>query len=166
VVYPLPDVNQPDVPALDVMDYILTEGRNSRLYQALVESGLAREVTASVTSLREFGWYEVLVTAASKQDLKKIDSLLNNVIANVAKKGVTLEEVERAKNQLTADVILSNRDITSQGMQLGHDETTADDYRYTDRYLAAVRLVKPTDVIAVIHKYLTKEARTNHRNWS
>ncbi|MGF1988111.1 MAG: M16 family metallopeptidase [Nostoc sp. ZfuVER08] len=160
VVYPLPDVNQPDVPALDVMDYILTEGRNSRLYQALVESGLAREVTASVTSLREFGWYEVLVTAASKQDLKKIDSLLNNVIANVAKKGVTLEEVERAKNQLTADVILSNRDITSQGMQLGHDETTADDYRYTDRYLAAVRLVKPTDVIAVIHKYLTKEART------
>ncbi|MBD2615988.1 insulinase family protein [Nostoc punctiforme FACHB-252] len=160
VVYPLPDVNQPDVPALDVMDYILTEGRNSRLYQALVESGLAREVTASVTSLREFGWYEVLVTAASKQDLKKIDSLLNNVIANVAKKGVTLEEVERAKNQLTADVILSNRDITSQGMQLGHDETTADDYRYTDRYLAAIRLVKPTDVIAVIHKYLTKEART------
>ncbi|MDZ8107081.1 MAG: pitrilysin family protein [Nostoc sp. DedQUE12a] len=159
-VYPLPDVNQPDVPALDVMDYILTEGRNSRLYQALVESGLAREVTASVTSLREFGWYEVLVTAASKQDLKKIDSVLSSAIANVAKKGVTLEEVERAKTQLTADVILSNRDITSQGMQLGHDETTADDYRYTDRYLAAVRLVKPTDVVAVINKYLTKEART------
>ncbi|MFN6565321.1 MAG: M16 family metallopeptidase [Nostoc sp. ChiSLP01] len=159
-VYPLPNVNQPDVPALDVMDYILTEGRNSRLYQALVESGLAREVTASVTSLREFGWYEVLVTAAFKQDLKKIDSVLNSAIANVAKKGVTLEEVERAKTQLTADVILSNRDITSQGMQLGHDETTADDYRYTDRYLAAVRLVKPTDVVAVINKYLTKEART------
>ncbi|MFN6497574.1 MAG: M16 family metallopeptidase [Nostoc sp. DedQUE01] len=159
-VYPLPDVNQPDVPALDVMDYILTEGRNSRLYQALVESGLAREVTASVTSLREFGWYEVFVTAASKQDLKKIDSVLSSTIANVAKKGVTLEEVERAKTQLTADVILSNRDITSQGMQLGHDETTADDYRYTDRYLAAVGLVKPTDVIAVINKYLRQEART------
>ncbi len=158
-VYPLPDVNQPDVPALDVMDYILTEGRNSRLYQALVESGLAREVTASVTSLREFGWYEVLVTAASKQDLQKIDSVLNSAIANIAKKGVTLEEVERAKTQLTADVILSNRDITSQGMQLGHDETTADDYHYTDRYLAAVNLVKPTDVVAVINKYLKKETR-------
>ncbi|MEH2068493.1 MAG: pitrilysin family protein [Nostoc sp.] len=159
-VYPLPDINQPDVPALDVMDYILTEGRNSRLYQALVESGLAHEVTASVTSLREFGWYEVLVTAASKQDLKKIDSVLSSAIANVAKKGVTLEEVERAKTQLTADVILSNRDITSQAMQLGHDETTANDYRYTDRYLAAVSFVKPTDVVAVINKYLTQQART------
>ncbi|MFW9264923.1 M16 family metallopeptidase [Nostoc sp. CALU 546] len=160
VVYPLPDANQPDVPALDVMDYILTEGRNSRLYQALVESGLASEVTASVTSLRESGWYEVLVTVGAKQDLKKIDSVLSRAIANVAEKGVTSEEVERAKTQLTADVILSNRDITSQAMRLGTDETTVGDYSYTDRYLAAVRLVKPTDVVAVINKYLTKEART------
>ncbi|MBE8965275.1 insulinase family protein [Nostocales cyanobacterium LEGE 12452] len=160
VVYPLPDANQPDVPALDVMDYILTEGRNSRLYQALVESGLASEVTASVTSLRESGWYEVLVTAGAKQDLKKIDSMLSSAIANVAEKGVTSEEVEQAKTQLAADVILSNRDITSQAMRLGTDETTVGDYRYTDRYLAAVSLVKPTDVVAVINKYLTKEART------
>ncbi|WP_442936730.1 M16 family metallopeptidase [Nostoc sp.] len=160
VVYPLPDANQPDVPALDVMDYILTEGRNSRLYQALVESGLASEVTASVTSLRESGWYEVLVTAGSKQDLKKIDSMLSSAIANVAEKGVTSEEVKRAKTQLAADVILSNRDITSQAMRLGTDETTVGDYRYTDRYLAAVSLVKPTDVVAVINKYLKKEAKT------
>ncbi|MDZ8066524.1 MAG: pitrilysin family protein [Nostoc sp. DedQUE08] len=160
VVYLLPDANQPDVPALDVMDYILTEGRNSRLYQALVESGLASELTASVTSLRESGWYELLVTAGAKQDLKKIDSMLSSAIANVAEKGVTSEEVERAKTQLTADVILSNRDITSQAIRLGTDETTVGDYRYTDRYLAAVRLVKPTDVVAVINKYLTKEART------
>ncbi|MDZ8258390.1 pitrilysin family protein [Nostoc sp. ChiQUE01b] len=160
VVYPLPDANQPDVPALDVMDYILTEGRNSRLYQALVESGLASEVTASVTSLRESGWYELLVTAGAKQDLKKIDSMLSSAIANLAEKGVTSEEVERAKTQLTADVILSNRDITSQAMRLGTDETTVGDYRYTDRYLAAVHLVKPTDVVAVINKYLTKETRT------
>ncbi|OYE00643.1 M16 family metallopeptidase [Nostoc sp. 'Peltigera membranacea cyanobiont' 232] len=160
VVYPLPDANQPDVPTLDVMDYIFTEGRNSRLYQALVESGLASEVTASVTSLRESGWYEVLVTAGSKQDLKKIDSVLSSAIANVAEKGVTTEEVERAKTQLTADVILSNRDITSQAMRLGNDETTVGDYRYTERYLTAVSLVKPTDVVAVINKYLTKESRT------
>lgn len=160
VVYPLPDANQPDVPALDVMDYIFTEGRNSRLYQALVESGLANEVTASVTSLRESGWYEVLVTAGSKQDLKKIDSVLSSAIANVAEKGVTSEEVEQAKTQLIADVILSNRDITSQAMRLGHDQTTAGDYHYTDCYLADVRLVKPTDVVAVINKYLRKEART------
>jgi len=160
VVYPLPDVNHPDVPALEVMDYILTEGRSSRLYQALVESGLASEITAYVSSLRESGWYDLLVTAAPNQNLKKIDSVLNQAIANLVKTGLTPEEVNRAKTQLEASVILSNRDISNQAMQLGNDETTAGDYRYTERYLAGVRKVNPADVVAVVNKYLKSEART------
>lgn len=158
-VYPVPDLNHPDIPALEVMDYILTEGRNSRLYQALVESGLASEVTASVSSLREAGWYELLVTADDYQDLKKIETVLQRAIANLAQKGVKPEEIARAKMQLEAAVILSNRDITSQAMQLGNDETTAGDYRYTDRYLAAVSQVTATDIVNVVNKYLKPEAR-------
>ncbi|MBW4614481.1 MAG: insulinase family protein [Desmonostoc vinosum HA7617-LM4] len=160
VVYPLPNVNHPDLPTLNVMDYILTEGRNSRLYQALVESGLVSDINAGVISLRESGWYELSATAAPNQDLQTINSALRKAIANMAQKGVTLEELERAKTQLAASVILSNRDIVGQAMQLGNDETTADDYRYTDRYLAAIRQVKTTDVTAVIKKYLTNQART------
>ncbi|AFY32182.1 pitrilysin family protein [Calothrix sp. PCC 7507] len=159
VVYPLPDVNQPDVPALDVMDYILTEGRNSRLYKVLVESGLASEIAAHVTSLRESGWYEILVTTDPHQDLKKIDSILNNAIARLAKSGVTQEEVDKAKRQLEATVILTNRDVTNQAMQLGYDETTAGDYRYRELYLTAIRKVKAADVVDVANKYLKKSAR-------
>lgn len=159
VVYPLPDINHPDVPALDVMDYILTEGRNSRLDQVLIESGLASDISASVASLRESGWYELLVTAASNQSLRKIDSVLNQAIADLVKSGVTAAEVNRAKTQLEAAVILANRDLTNQAMQLGNDETTAGDYRYTERYLAAIRQVTPADVVAVVKKYLKPEAR-------
>ncbi|OUL32437.1 pitrilysin family protein [Nostoc sp. 106C] len=156
-VYPLPDVNHPDVPALNVMDYILTEGRSSRLYQALVESGLASEITASVASLQEFGWYELLVTGAPNKNLTKIDSVLKKAIADVVKTGVTPEEVNRAKAQLEAVVILGNRDITDQAMQLGNDEITTGDYRYTERFLANVRKVNPSDVVAVVNKYLKPE---------
>jgi zinc protease len=160
VVYPLPDVNHPDIAALDVMDYVLTQGRSSRLYQALVESGLASEISASVASLREFGWYQMLVTAAPNQKLAKIDSVLDQAIADLLKTGVTATEVNRAKTQLEAALILANRDITSQAMQLGKNETTAGDYRYTERYLAAIRKVNPADVVAVIKKYLQPELRT------
>ncbi|MBD2299702.1 pitrilysin family protein [Nostoc sp. FACHB-190] len=159
VVYPLPNLHHPDIPALEVMDYILTEGRNSRLYQALVESGLASEVTASVSSLQEAGWYELLVTADDHQDLKKIETVLNRAIANLVKKGVKPEELTRAKMQLEAGVILSNRDITSQAMQLANDEITAGDYRYTDRYLAAVSQVTEVDIVNVAKKYLQPETR-------
>ncbi len=160
VVYPLPDVNHPDIPALDVMDYILTEGRNSYLYQELIESGLANELTAHVATLRELSWYELLVKTAPNQDLTKIEAVINNAIASLAQKGVKPEEVERAKTQLEASIILNNRDITSQAMQLGNDETTAGDYRYTERYLTAVRQVTAADVVDVLNKYLKIEART------
>ena len=35
LIYPLPQINQPDIPALEMMDYILTAGKNSYLYQEL-----------------------------------------------------------------------------------------------------------------------------------
>ncbi|WP_418006656.1 M16 family metallopeptidase [Nostoc piscinale] len=159
VVYPLPNLHHPDIPALEVLDYILTEGRNSRLYQALVESGLASEVTASVSSLQEAGWYELLVTADDHQDLKKIEKILNRAIANLIQKGVKPEELTRAKMQVEAGVILSNRDITSQAMQLANDEITAGDYRYTDSYLAAVSQVTGADIVNVAKKYLQPETR-------
>ncbi|MBW4568497.1 MAG: insulinase family protein [Tolypothrix carrinoi HA7290-LM1] len=158
-VYPLPQVNHPDVPALSVMDYILTEKRNSRFYQALVESGLANDVTASVTSLLWSGWYKISVTAAPHQDLRKIDSVLNSEISKLAF-GVTSKEVKRAKTQLEASVILSNRDITNQAMQLANDELTTGDYLYTERYLEAVRKVTEADIRRVVNKYLQQEART------
>jgi zinc protease len=158
VIYPLPSLNHPDIPVLGVTDYILTGGKNSYLYQALVKSGLATNISAHVASLRAIGWYDLSVTAAPNQDLQKIDAVYKNAITKLVKTEVTLEEVERAKNQLIASVILNRRDITSQGKQFANDQLIADDYRYTERYLENVRKVKPADVVAVINKYLKPEA--------
>ncbi|KOP26218.1 peptidase M16 [Hapalosiphon sp. MRB220] len=159
-IYPLPDANHPDIPALDVMDYILTEGRNSRLEQELVESGMATDVTGSIVSLREGGWYELSVTATPGENLKKIDAVMQKAIATLTSQKAKVEEVNRAKAQLEASVVLNNRDITSQAMQLGNDQTTASDYHYTERYLAAVRRVTATDVQRVANKYLKPKLRS------
>lgn len=159
-VYPIPAVNHPDVPALDLMDYILTSGRNSRLNQALVESGLASGLSGGAANLLEAGWYELLATAAPGQKLEKIDQVLTSELANLREKGVTEEELNRAKTQLLANVVLGNRDITSQAMRLGSDQSTAGDYRYTDRYLAAIQKVSIADVQRVAQTYLAKSSRT------
>jgi len=158
-VYPLPNVNHPDVPALDVMDYILSEGRNSRLYQALIESGLASDAGGYVASMKSSGWYNLAATATPGQALPKIDSVMQQAIAQLQTKGVTQAEVNRAKALVKATVILSNRDITSQAMQLGYNQTTAGNYRFTDRYLAAIEQVTPADVQRVANTYLQPEKR-------
>jgi zinc protease len=159
-IYPIPDVNHPDVPALEVMDYILTQGRNSRLYQALVESGKVSDLTAYVANLIEFGWYDIQITADPEENLQEIDALLQDSLAKLISHGVTEEEVNRAKAQLEASAILTNRDIINQATQLGTDETTSGDYHYTDRYLAGVRQVTAGDIQRVAGQYLTQESRT------
>ncbi|BAZ42497.1 peptidase M16 domain-containing protein [Calothrix sp. NIES-4101] len=158
-VYPLPNIQHPDSPALDVMDYILSEGRNSRLYQALVDSGIANDVSGSVASLIDFGWYELSVTAAPKQDLKKIDEILAQEITKLAQKGVTADEIKRAKAQFEASVILGNRDITSQAMQLANDEIVTGDHNYINYYLENLRQVTSEDVQRVAKQYLKLESR-------
>lgn len=158
-VYPLPDLKHPDVPALDMMDYILAEGRNSRLYLALVDSGLATDMSGSVSSLLESGWYEISATASPKQDLQKIDATITKAIAQLAQEGVTSEELKRAKAQFEAAVILGNRDISSQAMQLGNDELLTGDFNYINNYLSDIRKVTAQEVQRVANKYLKKEAR-------
>ncbi|MFH7028661.1 MAG: M16 family metallopeptidase [Heteroscytonema crispum UTEX LB 1556] len=160
VVYPLVDVNHPDVPAIDVMDAILTGGRSSRLYQALVESGLASSVGASPTEMIEPGWYEIRATAAPGKDLSQINQVLQESLVKFQQGQVTPEELNRAKTQLQATFVLSNQDITSQATQLGYNQTTAGDYRYVERYLKAIALVTPADVQRVAKTYLNPAKQT------
>ncbi len=160
VVYPLPDAKHPDVPALDVMDAVLTQGRSSRLYQALVESGLASEVSAYPAELIEPGWYNISATAAPGQNLNKVDQVLQKALADLQQGQVAPEELNRAKTQLQASFTLSNRDISSQASQLGYNQTVTGDYRYSDRYLAGVAQVTAADIQRVARTYLDPAKRT------
>lgn len=160
VIYPSVDIKHPDVAALDVLDYILTEGRNSRLEQALIETGIATDLEASTVNLIDAGWYELLVTADPDRDLSKIDSLLTSIITKLADRGATAEEVSRAKAQLEAAVILDSCDITSQAMQLANDEVATGNYNYINNYLEAIKGVTADEVQRVARKYFRSGLRT------
>ncbi|AFY45295.1 pitrilysin family protein [Nostoc sp. PCC 7107] len=160
VVYPLPDIKHPDVPAIDVMDAILTGGRSSRLYQALVESGLASSVGGSAAELIEPGWYEIDATAAPGQKLEKIAQVLQTSLSKLQQQGVSVEELNRAKTLLQASFVLGNQDISSQASQLGYNQTVAGDYKYIERYLGAIAKVTPEDVQRVAKTYLVPAKQT------
>jgi len=159
-IYPLPNIRHPDVAALSVMDYILSSGRSSRLNQALVESGLASDASSYAANLIGGGWYEVSVTAVPGKELQQIDRVLQQAIADLREKGVTPAELDRAKAQLRANTILNNRTITNQAMQLGNDQVSTGNYRFTDQFLQAVQQVTAADVQRVARTYLADAKRT------
>lgn len=160
LVYPLPDVNHPDVPAIDLLDTVLIGGRSSRLYQSLVESGLASSAEAFASTMIEPGWYEVEITAAPGQSLDEIQTVLDRELNRIRQRPVTEGELQRAKTQLQASYVLDNQDITSQAMQLGANQTIAGDYRFSDRYLAALNRATVSDLQQVAQTYLDPAGRT------
>lgn len=158
--YPSPPATDPDVPAIDVMNQILTEGRSSRTYQAIIEKGLATGLDGGAANLAAGGWYQISAVTEPGKSLQKLDAAIGKQIKLLQTKGVTRAEVERAKNQLKAAYILGNRDIGSQARQLGNDQTTTGDYQFTDKYLAGVDRVTPADVKRVANKYLQDSLKT------
>jgi zinc protease len=161
VVYPLPSILHPDVPAVQILDLILTEGRNARLEQALVDSGLASQISGYPATMRHAGWYTVWATVTPGQSLIQLEQALLQTIEQLQQQGITTAELQRAKQQLLAAVVLWNRDVTSQAMQLGTDQTTAGDYHFSDRYLQAIEVLEPDDIQRVAREYLNAERRTS-----
>lgn len=159
-VYPdLPNVNGADIAAIDVMDSILTSGRSSRLYQALVETGLASSANGSASSMIGTGWYFMSATPTEGKSLEELDRLLLAEIDKLQTQPITTEELERAKTSMRASYILGNRDINSQASQIGYNQTVAMDYRFSDRYLSAVNKVTSADVKRVAKQYLQRDRR-------
>ena len=159
-VYPdLPKVDGADVAAIDVMDSILTSGRSSRLYQALVETGLASSASGNASSMIGTGWYFMSATPTAGKSLEELDRLLLAEIDKLQTQSITPEELERAKTSMRASYILGNRDVNSQAIQIGYNQTVAKDYRYSDRYLSAVDKVTSVDVKRVAKQYLQRDRR-------
>jgi len=159
-VYPLPDINNADVPALKVLDSVLLSGRNSRLYLALFETGLAADGGTLPYNFLNGGWYSFNFTPAPEKTTAEVDAALLKALEVARTTVPSAEEVARAKTQIVSSTLLGNRSITAQATALGSDATSANDYQYTDKFLAALEKVTPADVLKVAKLYLDPAKRT------
>jgi zinc protease len=159
-IYPLPEVNHPDVPAIAVMNYILTAGSSSRMYKSIVETGIAAGLSGRATNVAAGGWYEITGVVEPSKSLPKLEAAIDREIELLQAKGAAPAELTRAKAQLKSTYLLSIRSIGKQAEQLGEDQTTAGDYRFYDKYIAGVERVTAADVQRVAKKYLQANLKT------
>lgn len=157
ILYPLPAWSHPDFAAIEVLDAILTAGRSSRLYQALVETGLASSVSAYAAGLQAGGWYEIDAVATLETSLEEILAVLQAEIAQIQTELVSEAELEQAKTQLQSHFILRNRDIDSQAGQLAYDQVITGDYHFSEKLLTRITQVTAADIQRVAQTYLLSD---------
>jgi len=133
--------------------------RRARLYDALVERGLASAVAGSLVPTKEPFLYSVSLTAMDGVSLSALEEAADAEIARVRTGGLTDVEVARAKRQLRARLVFENDSVTNVAHQIGYFETIAGP-DYLDAVADRVRDVTAAQVADVAARRLTSETRT------
>ncbi|PYL26960.1 MAG: insulinase family protein, partial [Verrucomicrobia bacterium] len=93
----IPEITNPDVPALDLLSTILGEGRSSRLYRRVrEEAGLVFRISAFSYTPGDPGLFGIDATLDSKKR-EAAAQLVLRIVDEAKQAGVTAEELTKAK---------------------------------------------------------------------
>jgi zinc protease len=168
IAYRAPAATDPEFFALLVLDGILTGAkglnlwasfrtpppqRSARLYQALVNTGLASAVSGGVVPTQDPFLYTISATATDGTTLDAVEEAVLQVMDKVRTNGVTPHELAKAKTQLRARLVFEQDSISNIAHQLGFFETIAS-WRYFPSISERIDAVMLEDVAAVAAKRL------------
>lgn len=161
IAYKTPNIFNDDSYALDVLAYILSDGRASRLYRELVDKGqMALSVGGGYDNLQKYpSLFYLYGTPMPGKGIEGLEKALYDEIEKLKDNPPSEKEVQRVKNRIEAEFIMSQDSIFYQARLIGIFETLGD-WRLKDKYLNGIRMVKPEDVQRVAKRYLTEDNRT------
>jgi len=159
--YHVPEAKSADMPALQVLDAILTEGQSSRLYKRLVDnSQLAISVGGNMQKTFDPGLYVFTIQPRSGIATEKTEAALFEEIGKVQAAPVSDAELRKAKNQLLAGNFRQQKTIAGRANLLGEYEVFEGDYHKLFSLEQDIEAVTAADLQRVAKKYFTAENRT------
>ena len=157
MIWPSAPLNTREDALLDVIAFILTDGKNSRLYKSMVyEKQSAQTVRAYQDGSEIAGLLGIEVTAKPGKTLREMETAVNEEIATLLKSGVNEREIEAAVNNKEAQVI--NGRSTAFGRANGlatYFTLTGDAANYTNQ-LDLYKGITPAEVLAEAQKVLSR----------
>jgi len=157
--YMRPNSLHPDFIPLDVLANVLGDGVNSRLYQALVEKGLATDVSAQNYTLRDPFPIHFVATVAPDAGHQSVEDAIKAALYEIGADGVTQEELDRAKSQIEVSEIRARDGTYRFARSLGEAVASAD-WKWHVGYLDAIKRVTREDVQRVAATYLAPDHAT------
>src|SRR5918994_792422 len=134
-------------------------GRSSRLYRALVASGLDRAAGSDMILTVDPYLFQIGVTGLPGSDLSQLERIADGEVQRLQNDLVPAKELERALRQLDAQFVYSSEGMTNQAYWLGLWEII-DGWNRATSLSDEIRSVSANDVRRVAQQYLLPERRT------
>lgn len=155
----IPSGAHPDYAAIDALESILTAAPAGRLYKSLVESKKAASVSGAAYAWHDPGVLRIIAEVAQGNDPQVVLGTMLDTLDEVVEKGVTEEEVERARARLLKLRELSASDSGRVAIELS-EWAAQGDWRLYFLYRDRVEEFDADDVQRVAAAYLKRNNRT------
>ena len=143
--------------AADLLANIIGGGTSSRLWQKIREErGLAYSVGASSIMYQDCGLFSIFA-ATSPEQVEEVIDLAIAEMRDVVKNGVTTDELDLAKQQTRASVLLSLEDSASRAASLAQAEMTHGRQISVEESLAHLDAVTTQDVQILAQEHFRTE---------
>jgi len=156
--YPLPADNDPDIPALGVLNAVLSQGESSRLYETLVyRDQLAQSAETYLDTKQGPGNLAVFAILAGGKTADAGEAALRREVARLRDTPVTAAELAEAKNEILTGVLRGRETAEGKASALATSVIINGDPRASDRQIAEIARVTAADIQRVARKYLRDE---------
>ncbi|MFQ6675356.1 MAG: M16 family metallopeptidase [Fidelibacterota bacterium] len=159
VAHKSPEGLHPDTYPLQVLAKILASGKTSRFYRTLVHSGLVTDLFVWCQPLRDNGLFITYAFVAPGVDPQKVENVIIRGYNGVKARGVSDEEVRRAKGRIRAETAFSRDGSYSVASNL-NEAIGIGDWTFYASYLERIEGVTARDVQRVARTYLDEDQRT------
>ena len=143
--------------AADLLANIIGGGTSSRLWQKIREErGLAYSVGASAIMYQDCGLFSIFA-GTSPEQVEEVVELSIFEMRDVVQNGITSDELELAKQQTRASVLLSLEDSASRAASLAQSEMIHGRQISVEETLAAVDAVTTDNCLAIAAEFFCTE---------
>lgn len=159
--YKTVSVSSPDFYPLNLLAAILSRGQSSRLYKRLMyDLQITTEVSASMDDHIAPGLFSFYAQMQPGKEVVEAEKEIYKIIDEIAKNGVTEEELQKAKNVSQVDYVNEFKTNVGVANRLGYYEVVYGDYKKSFQVTEQYSRVTVEDVKRVAAVYFTEKART------
>ena len=153
-------VNHPSVPygdpdffVYEVLETLLFRGASSRLQRKLVtETGIALNLRGGYEAHRGPSLFSLFAILPAGADPASVVGAYTAELELLTREAVTMDELDKVRNQLTAYRLFGHQSLISRANSLGRAVLYHNDVQFEERYLERVLRVEPDDILRVARR--------------
>jgi zinc protease len=161
MVYKIPPSSSPDQDALTVLGTILSGGRSSRFYEAIVrQKQLAPNINAGPDQTRGPGLFRIVATAAPGKEVADLEAAIDAEIARVQSEPVADWELEKARTSARRGFVSNLGSSLQKAVLLSQNAVYFNNPNRINETADNIARITAADVQRVAKTYLAKTSRT------